>query len=1004
MLPVHSSNNPKRARNSIAARARVLYLVLPAVALAFWALSSSFTLRAIMDDSTRRLTQQYSIETAANFLISTTSHFVLMRQLSHSTTIARWLADEDNVTNKVFAFEEIMGYAAFSPDIRLMFTAYETLRSYDFHVDLTLEEFAPWGRLAGGEVSEWFFNTRDAEIPFILNIQRDRPVDDLYVLYVWSNHRMYYRGRFVGVVTVGSPFERVFDFVFGAFEPSSKRGYIIDRDGAVRVDSARLLAVTQNGLPALPALPEAAENPILLDRINDHFHLMTGGIFQPGDLHPHEAFPLARGVYRYASIAPIVGTDWLMLVLSNQTGDLGWHYISLFFSAFVVLALSVLAGSALVRRMVLLPLFKLTESTASVTSTTIETDFFGLDRDDEIGDLARTIQDMRNSLNSVNTELRENELVIAHAQHLLKYREKLLYTVNQAAEVLLTASEGNTMKALLEGMEIVGRCLDLDRVQIWRNEEIDGELYFVLRYEWLSDFGKQKAEVPIGLKFPYSSKPGWLEMFSRGKYMNTPISKLPPEDMAFLSRYEILSIVNIPLFLNGEFTGFFSVDDCRQERVFSDDETKMFMSAGMMFTSVFNRNQQSEKIAEANRQLESALGEALSASRTKSNFLSTMSHEMRTPMNAIIGMAAIAKKAETDERKNYALNKVEKAASHLLGVINEVLDISKIEANKFELQQVEIDLRNLIQKAASLVEFPMEEKRHRFSINIDSSVPPFYTGDDQRLTQIITNLLTNAVTYTPEEGEISLDVSLTKNENGICDLRFTVKDSGMGIAPEDQKRLFDMFEQVGSDARRKYGGTGLGLAIAKRLVELMDGTISVESEHGKGSQFTFTVKLRRLEKTSQTRSASGHAESHDRPNATASTSMEDGKFAGKRLLLAEDIELNREILIAQLDGTGLLIDIAQNGKEAFKKITMNPGLYDLVFMDIQMPKMDGLEATRRIRSLPTDNARNLPIIAMTANVFADDVKKCLEAGMNDHIGKPLDMRIVFDKLCKYLYL
>ncbi|MCL2194058.1 MAG: ATP-binding protein [Treponema sp.] len=590
------------------------------------------------------------------------------------------------------------------------------------------------------------------------------------------------------------------------------------------------------------------------------------------------------------------------------------------------------------------------------------------------------------------TQMKESERAVTTSQEALRYREKLLYTVNRAAEVLLSASSEDTLKALMTGMEIVGHCLNVDRVQIWRNEEIDGELCFVMRYEWLSEVGKQKKEVPIGLSCPYSNRDGWLEMFLRGEYMNSPISKLPPDDAAFLGPYEMVSIVNLPLFLNQEFIGFFSVDDCQLERVFTADEIDVIASTGLMFSSVFNRNLQAEKIAETNLQIEDALQQALSASRAKSDFLSTMSHEMRTPMNAIIGMAAIAKNEKDSERKHQALNKVEKAAHHLLGIINDVLDMSKIEANKLELQYVEIDLRNLVHKAVSFVEFRMEEKRHSFSVNLGTNIPFFYIGDDQRLTQVLTNLLTNAALYTPEEGEISLEVSLAKDEDEVCELRFEVADSGIGISEKDQKRLFQMFERADSSASSKNDGTGIGLAISKRLIELMGGKIRVESELGKGSRFIFTVRLERVEK------AEGFPVSNDTGLDGGATDY--ARFAGKRLLLAEDVEINREILIIQLDGTGLQIDVAQNGREAVEMVAANPDLYDLVFMDMRMPEMDGLEATRRIRSLPI--SKDLPIVAMTANVFTEDIKSCLDAGMNDHIGKPLDMQIVFERLRKYL--
>ena len=990
----------------IAVRARILYIGIPSLAVGIILILGSIISRDIAHDSSRRLARQYSIEAAANFLVGANPHFVLMQQISRSTTISRWLAHEFDREIRDLAFDEIMGYTVFAPNAYVMFTVNETWHGYNFTADLTPESFTSWGRLSGGEASQWFFDTRDAEIPFILNVQRTRPDDyGHWYLYLWSNHRMYYRSRFVGVVTVGTSFEDIFDATFGDFDINSKRGYVIDRNAAVRTDSALELKVLREGLPIFPALPEASDNPSLRDGIDGHLQRITGGIFPIGadTLAP---IPLSSGRFRYASITPIIGTDWSVVVLSTHQGIFGGaRYMPLVFSTIAVLILSVLLGSLLVRRGVLTPLSRLTQSVADASGTAVTTDLFGLEREDEIGYLARTVQSARDNQNSINDKLKENERVITQSRQMLIYRENLLKTVNQAAEVLLTADEENTLRALLRGMAILGRCLDSDRVQIWRNEIIDGELHFVMKYQWLSELGKEKAEVPIGLNFPYREKPHWLEMFMRGDYMNTPISQLPPEDRDLLVRYDIISILNLPLFLDQEYIGFFSIDDCRQERVFKDDEIDIIASAGLMFTSVLNRNVQAEKIAVANKQVESALMRALSASRAKSNFLSTMSHEMRTPMNAIIGMTAIAKNEKNNEQKNRALKKVEKAARHLLGIINDVLDMSKIEANRLALHHTEFDLRHLLQKAASLVEFPLEEKQHRFSVNLDDNVPFFYIGDDQRLTQILTNLLSNAVTYTPAGGEISLDVSLTKQENERCDLRFAVSDNGIGISEENQKRLFNMFEQGDESTTRKYGGTGLGLAITKRLIELMDGAISVTSELGKGSRFTFTIRLTHVEsiqKDPQTGSASEDADPFNDESDDSPTLVEDIKFPGKRLLIAEDLEINREVLITQLDGTGIEIDIAQNGKEALEKITANPRSYDLVFMDVQMPEMDGLEATRLIRSLPASSAGNLPIIAMTANVFAEDIQQCLAAGMDDHIGKPLDIRIVFEKLYNYL--
>ena len=385
------------------------------------------------------------------------------------------------------------------------------------------------------------------------------------------------------------------------------------------------------------------------------------------------------------------------------------------------------------------------------------------------------------------------------------------------------------------------------------------------------------------------------------------------------------------------------------------------------------------------------------ASHAKSEFLSNMSHEMRTPMNAIIGMTAIAKRAADKTQVDHALNKVEEASTHLLGIINDILDMMKIEAKKLELSNVEFDLRNSLAKAVSIVQFRMEEKNQRFVLNVDNEVPSFLLGDDHRLKQVIINLLSNAVKFTEAGGEIKLNVSLISENDGICELRFEVADTGIGMSPEQQTKLFRMFQQAETGITRKYGGTGLGLVISKRIVELMDGNIYVESEKGKGSKFVFTAKMTHIFRDSLADPEADDANVNEKPE-----DYTDSKFEGKKLLLAEDIEINREILISLLDGLGLIIDTAENGKEALEKVKNNSGAYDLVLMDMQMPEIDGLEATRRIRALDMERSKTIPIIAMTANVFKDDIENCLAAGMDDHIGKPLDLTLVLEKLRKYL--
>jgi len=383
-------------------------------------------------------------------------------------------------------------------------------------------------------------------------------------------------------------------------------------------------------------------------------------------------------------------------------------------------------------------------------------------------------------------------------------------------------------------------------------------------------------------------------------------------------------------------------------------------------------------------------------SRSKSSFLAMMSHEIRTPMNAIIGMTSIAKSAQSLERKDYALHKIEDASNHLLGVINNILDMSKIEADKLELSPVAFDFSGMIDKVVSFINFRVAEKNQKLAVDIDENIPRILVCDDQRLSQVIANLLSNAVKFTPEHGVISLRAELSECENETCRIRFDVTDTGIGISEEQQAGLFKPFHQAQSNTTREYGGTGLGLSITKRIVELMEGSISVSSAIGKGATFSFTISaINPGEKAQDERNGLPGPEQNEKPETT-------GDYSGYSALLVEDVEINREIVLTLLEPTLLNIDCAENGKEAVRMFRERPEAYNIILMDVQMPVMDGFEATRAIRSLPLPNARTIPIIAMTANVFKEDINNCLKAGMNGHLGKPIDLEAVFQVLGQYL--
>ncbi|MDR2296519.1 MAG: response regulator [Clostridiales Family XIII bacterium] len=393
--------------------------------------------------------------------------------------------------------------------------------------------------------------------------------------------------------------------------------------------------------------------------------------------------------------------------------------------------------------------------------------------------------------------------------------------------------------------------------------------------------------------------------------------------------------------------------------------------------------------------LTKAKEDAEASGKAKSEFLSRMSHEMRTPMNAIIGMAAIGRASDDVARKEYCLEKIDEASGHLLGVINDILDMSKIEANKFELSHTSFDLAGMLRRTVDIVNFRAEEKRQRLTLDLDAGIPRYIVSDEQRLAQVIANLLSNAVKFTPEGGLIALSVLRVAEEDGLFTLRISVRDTGIGISEEQQRRLFTSFEQVDGSISRRFGGTGLGLAISKSIVEMMGGSIRVESELGEGAVFTFEIRVRGA-------ACADDAYAREEAPKAADESPEDGLPAGKRILIAEDVAINREVVSALLECTGVAIEFAADGEEAVERFVAAPADCDLILMDIHMPKVDGYEATRRIRASGLPQARTIPIIAMTANVFREDVEKCLAAGMNDHIGKPIDADEMIAKLKRYL--
>ena len=452
------------------------------------------------------------------------------------------------------------------------------------------------------------------------------------------------------------------------------------------------------------------------------------------------------------------------------------------------------------------------------------------------------------------------------------------------------------------------------------------------------------------------------------------------DDSAFKSM-NLAKAIYTPLFNNArKFEGLILGGITQSGKNFYDFKPAEMSASFMVFSQMMN--------GIYNNML--AVRQALAAEKAKGQFLTNISHEMRTPLNAIIGMVQISEKSGAVKDYEKAVKQIGVSSKHLLGLVNNLLDLARIDENKLQLVAEPFDLQELIDAVLTSIKPISAAKKQQLNVSFHKIRQFSFIGDRLRLSQVLLNLLSNAVKFTPEEKPIFMDITEKSRDAQKVLLNFSVKDSGIGVSFEFQKRIFFPFERSDESLSMKAVGTGLGLVISQRIVELMGGRIELESTPQQGARFYFDAWLL------------PDKQKDDRAEQKLSNSgIKDEKvdFSGKRILLVDDLEINNEIILSMLEDSNATLETALNGRQALEMISNSPeGHYDLILMDVLMPIMDGHLATAEIRKLDRHDVKDLPIIAMTANAFKEDIMKCLEAGMDAHIAKPVDYKILLSKI------
>jgi len=564
-------------------------------------------------------------------------------------------------------------------------------------------------------------------------------------------------------------------------------------------------------------------------------------------------------------------------------------------------------------------------------------------------------------------------------------QKELFKTMNDVSSVLLEPEMNRRFEdTLLRAMDIMAGVVDVDRICIWMKNN-EPRLCFTLNYQWENgDFKSLKRNGTLAPNIWFDAHPAWNEVMTQGKCINALVRDMDPNEQAELAPRNVLSLFVVPIFLQDQFWGYVGFDGCKKECLFTDSEELILRSASRMLAHAIIRR-------EMTLQLETAAKEANDANRAKSSFLANMSHEIRTPMNAILGIAEIQLRDENLSRETEeAMEKIYESGDLLLNIINDILDLSKIEAGRLELVPIKYDIPSLINDSVQLNRLRYDSKPIDLSIYVDENTPHDFFGDELRIKQIMNNILSNAFKYT-DEGTVTIYIS-AESESDDSDnvvLVFRICDTGQGMTQSQLDELFNEYTRFNAEANRETVGTGLGMSITKHLLDLMKGEISVKSEPGSGTEFIVRIPQQRtgIEVCGKEVSEKLRNFNFRSTTLTNKTQFIREYMPYGSVLVVDDVESNIYVVKGMLLPYGIKIDSASSGFEAIKKIEEG-NVYDIVFMDHMMPKMDGIETTKKIRELGYSHT----IVALTANALIGRAEMFLQNGFDGFISKPIDSR------------